>query len=509
MSGSTMRVTVRTTQKNLVALSFFTLLLVIQQQQVLSQQHVDARADLQFKQGRMLEGSSSNTTSSLFLKEIEMYKLEAFPRDKVALHFSCAESELFATNCACHVRCRGGGCDNAKKICAKYRASSGCKYVLLRGGAKNKFATLKREPTAIEQGHFSTDKYPKTDLALKEWMQQQGFSLDNGNTSKTKTGPLVSDYSTSKGIALKLQERRGSKHCHPITSGKGKGDNVKADKLQGGIALVVVSYRAPLTLTNSMQTWSDSGLLDMVHERVIILNDPVPEEIALSLAHGFRVLQPKDIAPPSRMSKANVLTIGAAFYYGFQQIKGEYMLFLENDFVMDTSLDKITTESILGGAASLLDKGMQIIRLQSRKGSGCGTHKDCLHHGIHLDSANPSERVRNWFSFYCRTKNDETDVSDCLYDPSFRCFTSWDSNWSLNAVMVKKSDMLRIKYTKEEKDGEKGQMLSIPEIGLSQWEKNDGFETTMIFALKWMKWRVPMCIAYDGLFLHQEIETST
>jgi hypothetical protein len=31
--------------------------------------------------------------------------------------------------------------------------------------------------------------------------------------------------------------------------------------------------------------------------------------------------------------------------------------------------------------------------------------------------------------------------------PSYRCFTSWDSNWSLNAVMVKADTMLNKKVS--------------------------------------------------------------
>jgi hypothetical protein len=37
----------------------------------------------------------------------------------------------------------------------------------------------------------------------------------------------------------------------------------------------------------------------------------------------------------------------------------------------------------------------------------------------------------------------------------------------------------------------------------------DGFESVMAFSLPWQKWKVPICIAYQGLFIHEEIETST
>jgi hypothetical protein len=44
-----------------------------------------------------------------------------------------------------------------------------------------------------------------------------------------------------------------------------------------------------------MRTWQSSGLLQMVTEKVAILNDPYPSEIAIAREFGFEVVQPKDI----------------------------------------------------------------------------------------------------------------------------------------------------------------------------------------------------------------------
>lgn len=65
--------------------------------------------------------------------------------------------------------------------------------------------------------------------------------------------------------------------------------------LQQTIALVVISYHAPRTLLNTLTTWKQSGLLSIVAERIAILNDPFPEEIAIALEFGFQILQPKDV----------------------------------------------------------------------------------------------------------------------------------------------------------------------------------------------------------------------
>jgi len=155
-------------------------------------------------------------------------------------------------------------------------------------------------------------------------------------------------------------------------------------------------------------------------------------------------------------------------------------------------------------SAGMLESGIQIIRLQSKKYQGCGTFKDCAHHGIHLLSNHPNERLRNWFAFYCREKpNTSQYVNDCYFDPDYRCFTSWDTNWTLNAVMVKKSDMLSRQY-KDNKEVSR----TIADIAISQYEHQDGFESVMIYGLPWQHWKVPICISYQGLFINEEIETA-
>jgi hypothetical protein len=104
--------------------------------------------------------------------------------------------------------------------------------------------------------------------------------------------------------------KANSKYCHfrysnarnnSIVSSKAKRD--KKEFLKDGISLVALSYKAPMTLLNSMKTWKVSGLLDVVSEKILIVNDPTPEEYAIGLEFGFRVVEPKTIR------NAKVLTI--------------------------------------------------------------------------------------------------------------------------------------------------------------------------------------------------------
>ena len=496
---------------------------------------------------------------------VRVMRLDSFPRHQIALHFPCAESNMFATNCACHIRCRGRGCSDAVALCEKYKISHGCRYVLLRGGVHNPIATLKRVPTAVEARRLNLADYPSSirelDLSrqvpgrLSKSLAMGASDRWSGLYSKAKRkraasgiGPVLGDLVKTSGptgaeLVATLAGFYSGKastlpHCprqDPSTRVNTNNSTWKGIFLSSSISLVAVSYQAPRTLLNTMRSWRASGLLDLVAERIAILSDPFPQDLAIAAEHGFRIVEPKDISG-SLMSKPNTLTIGAAFYYALKEASSEYVLFLENDFKMDETLPTSRTAAELLAAAGLLDRGIELVRLLSRKHQGCGTFKSCNHGGIHLDAENMMERRRNWFAFYCPADtadhaNLEKHMSRCLQPsasfqshdfPEFRCFTSWDSNWSLNAVLVKRRSMLEKKYPTGNgapqarggsSPGSRGsggggdEYKSIAEIGLEQHTANDGFESTMSYGVRWMRWKVPLCISYDGLFLHEEIET--
>lgn len=248
-----------------------------------------------------------------------------------------------------------------------------------------------------------------------------------------------------------------------------------------------------------MHSWQTSGLLSWAKERILILNDPLPEEVAIGRAFNFTCVQPRDL-PHSKTTKNNVWTIGAAFYYALQLISQEYLLFLENDFKMDVSYSKAQLDLLTGLA--MLEQGIEVVRLQSRSYQGCGNFITCQQAVQHYQAG---EKKRNWYTFYCPGKSPvEERVSDCFAQPRYRCFTSWDSNWSLNAALLKKSSMLSKQYRMRG-----GVNKTIAEIALAQYQKQDGLESAMIYSLPWPQWRVPMCISYQGLFIHEEIETGS
>jgi hypothetical protein len=394
-------------------------------------------------------------------------------------------------------------CSNAIDLCKQY---NGCKYVLIRGSDNRKIATLKRAITKQELAKYSYDikAYPKDDKESKKLLKkklaskQSNYGKSNLKHIMERGGPSMKQVLTD----ITNNDMKRIKYCDMDRTNSSLHNNNVDSFLKKGIALVALNYRAPLTLLNSVRSWNNSGLLSLMEDRVMILNDPYTNEILLSLNNGFRVVQPNQIQG-SKMSKPNVFTIGAAFYYSLHLTTSEYILFLENDFSIDTSLTIQEISKQLFVAAGLLDNGAEVVRLLSRKGQGCGTFKGCHHHGFNLKASKPIERTRNWWSFYCPRDDNKDLVSDCITSPRFRCFTSWDSNWSLNAVMIKRSSILYRQYTSNNKA-----KVTIADVALQSANEQDKFESSMIQTHVWMRWKVPICIAYDGLFLHEEIETS-
>ena len=93
----------------------------------------------------------------------------------------------------------------------------------------------------------------------------------------------------------------------------------------------------------------------MVHEKKIILNDPLPQDIAIALEHDFDIIEPNDI-PNVKKSKENVLTIGAGFYYALEQSPHSEYAFPEGDFKIDTAMGKDDIMSQLVAATGMLER---------------------------------------------------------------------------------------------------------------------------------------------------------
>lgn len=63
----------------------------------------------------------------------------------------------------------------------------------------------------------------------------------------------------------------------------------EADVVKKTIAIAAVTWRAPLSLRNSMESWRDGGLLDIVDEKMLFINSPTQEDYDIARDHDFDV----------------------------------------------------------------------------------------------------------------------------------------------------------------------------------------------------------------------------
>ena len=119
------------------------------------------------------------------------------------------------------------------------------------------------------------------------------------------------------------------------------------------------------------------------------------------------------------------------------------------------------------------------------------------------------ERRKNHWSFYCENymnlPNAENMIAQCVEEPEYRCHTSFDTNWSLNAVMVKRSTMLEDKPKGGGAVFGGGAGMSLAEFGLSTFDDQAGFEGRMV-SEDWGQYKIPVCISVEGIFYHAEVD---
>jgi len=281
--------------------------------------------------------------------------------------------------CACQVQCKNPQCSNAISLCER---TPPCELVVLDN--THAWATLKRPRSAGEEAELH---FPGKDLSWSSLTATRRDELTSGAAANRSLSlvPMASGLSVLGADGVTEAVASGISHARaalPAADSRlcGELNGATSESLLGRtLGIVALSYRTPATLRASLRSWATSGLLGLVSERLMLLNDPLPIDVALSLEHGFEVLTPDNLetVKPNRMAKKNVLTIGSAFYHTLVRARSDYVIFLEKDFAADTGLSERQWREELLTAISLLDQGIAVVRLRSRKDQGCGTFRMC------------------------------------------------------------------------------------------------------------------------------------
>jgi len=298
--------------------------------------------------------------------------------------------------------------------------------------------------------------------------------------------------------------------------------------LKKRIGILCVTHETPKSLRNSMESWKKSGLLDLVDEKILWVNSVEAKwgEHGIGREFGFRVIDPMFMAwsklprdstylptshpsyghrmfksqehqdnypHPLMMMHDNSFTFPVSFYWGVQLAQSDFILVLEKDFAVDTDLtpDEMAVE--LWGAAYMMGvHGIPYIRMRSRKDLGTSGLPDCTRGGCgYTNGGNSWVRQANQFNFY--NGGFTQNVDDCLPKPRVRCYSNVDANWSNNAMMLSKTWAV---YTYRD----------LVDVAGFMWNNNGDFEVEMLNRDWGHTAQVNMCLMYDGLFLHKEID---
>jgi hypothetical protein len=262
------------------------------------------------------------------------------------------------------------------------------------------------------------------------------------------------------------------------------------------IAIAVVSWRAPKSLRNSMASWQHNGLLDIVDEKMVFLNSPTDEDRAIARQFEFDVY--------TTWEQEGNIRAGPSIAYLCGNSSADYILFMEKDFVMSASREDMLREMYVG--VQHLARGVDVYRLRGMTDYPAEGMPDCCtpakpptcpYHSNWKGAGSFSDHM-NWLLIFCDpnimehsngrlahcTRKDDPNGVDAY------CFTSGESNWSNNPVLMSKAwfnDKVR-------------------SIAFADWLRNEMFEFNLMMA--WLAWKPParVCVSYQGIFTHQEID---
>jgi hypothetical protein len=137
----------------------------------------------------------------------------------------------------------------------------------------------------------------------------------------------------------------------------GTGRPSEGDVIKKKLAIAAVSWKSPLSLRNSMESWRAGGLLDIADEKMIFLNSPGEEDRAIAAEFDFDVYTTDE-------QHGNILA-GPALAYLVGNSSADYLLFMEKDFVLSAPREAMLREMYLG--VQHLARGVDAYRWVGRR----------------------------------------------------------------------------------------------------------------------------------------------
>jgi hypothetical protein len=134
------------------------------------------------------------------------------------------------------------------------------------------------------------------------------------------------------------------------------------------ISVGILSYYAPKTLERTLQTYKDAGIFDLTDDIFAVLQQSTRQRDEKIVCETFGV---RTIELPDNKK------MGKGFKTIWENAKYEHILFLENDFIINTTKDN--TKLFFNNASILLNNGIDIVRGRSRENPGKPNYAYHLH----------------------------------------------------------------------------------------------------------------------------------
>lgn len=257
-------------------------------------------------------------------------------------------------------------------------------------------------------------------------------------------------------------------------------DVSEAEVVRKKLALIVVTWMAPLSLRNSLETWRKNGLLDLVDEKMMFINSPQPVDYELAKEFDLDVYTTEE-------RNGNIMA-GPALSYLVGNSSADYVLFMEKDFAL--TADIVTTARELYLGMHMLTRGVDVWRLRGTTDYPAEGMPDCCapatpptcpYHSSWKSGGYFSDH-QNWLLAYCQPNPVEAAngrLVQCTKEPAAPdsyCFGSGDTNWSNNPLLMS------TKWYKE-------RIWDVAMNGEKAWEQNNMFEFNVM--MHWLSFRPP------------------
>lgn len=118
--------------------------------------------------------------------------------------------------------------------------------------------------------------------------------------------------------------------------------------------MATITYKAPLSFRNSLESWKKYGLLDIVDERMLFINSPTDVDRALGKEFGFDIYETQE-------RNGNVLAAGGIAYL-VGNSSADVILFMEKDFELTATRERTIRE--MWAAMQHMARGVDVYRLR-------------------------------------------------------------------------------------------------------------------------------------------------